>query len=81
MEWYQVLMIILSTSGISWMIFNNLGNRIDRLSDDIKREMRDFHGRLERIDAEFNGRFERQDAEFKGWVRLMDEKYHKSEKK
>lgn len=28
-------------------------------------EMKDFHGKLERQDAEFKGRLEKQDAEFK----------------
>jgi hypothetical protein len=50
MEWYQVLMIILSTLlstiGMGWVMFINLGNKIDRLSDDMKKEMKDFHGRL-----------------------------------
>lgn len=31
----------------------------------IQDEMKDFHGRLEKIDAEFKGRMEKQDAEFK----------------
>jgi len=46
MEWYQVLMIVLSTLGMGWMIFTNLGGKIDRLADDMKNEMKDFHGRL-----------------------------------
>ena len=63
MEWYQVLMIILSTFGMGWAMFANLGNKIDRIRDDIAKETKDFHGKLER-----------QNAEFHGWVRLMDEK-------
>lgn len=74
MEWYQVLMIILSVFGMGWVMYSNLGGKIDRLSENIANEMKDFHGRLERQDAEFKGRFEKQDAEFKGWVRLIDEK-------
>lgn len=46
MEWYQVLMIVLSVFGMGWVMFANLGAKIDRLSDEIKKEMRDFHGRL-----------------------------------
>lgn len=63
MEWYQVLMIILLVFGMGWVMYANLGNKIDRLTESIAKEMKDFHGKLER-----------QDAEFKGWVRLIDEK-------
>ena len=46
MAWYQVLMIIMSVFGMGWVMFANLGSKIDRLSDDMKKEMKDFHGRL-----------------------------------
>jgi len=46
MEWYQVLTITLSVFGMGWVMYANLGNKIDRLSDNIMKEMRDFHGRL-----------------------------------
>lgn len=46
MEWYQVLMIILSTLGMGLAMYANLGNKIDRLSENISKEMKDFHGRL-----------------------------------
>jgi len=38
---------------------------MDAKIDAIHEEMKDFHGRLERLDAEFKGRMEKQDAEFK----------------
>lgn len=37
----------------------------DRKIEAILQEMKDFHGRLERQDAEFKGRLALQDAEFK----------------
>lgn len=50
MEWYQVLMIILSvilsTVGMGWVMYSNLGGKIDRLSENMMKEMKDFHGRL-----------------------------------
>jgi hypothetical protein len=46
MEWYQVLMIILSVFGMGWVMFANLGAKIDRIRDDIAKESKDFHGRL-----------------------------------
>jgi hypothetical protein len=42
MEWYQVLMIVLSNFGMALMMYVGTS-----------REMKDFHGRLERQDAEF----------------------------
>jgi len=59
MEWYQVLTIIVSVGGL--FLWTN--SKIDRLSENVMKEMKDFHGKLER-----------QNAEFHGWVRLMDEK-------
>ena len=35
----------------------------------IQAEMKDFHGRLERIDAEFKGKMALQDAEFKAHLK------------
>ena len=42
MEWFQVMMIIFSTMGM----FLYLASKIDKLSSDINKEMKDFHGRL-----------------------------------
>ena len=40
MEWYQVLMIILSVFGMGWVMYANLGNKIDRLSENVMKEIR-----------------------------------------
>lgn len=42
MEWYQVLMIVMSNFAMAMMFYVNSS-----------REMKDFHGRLERQDADF----------------------------
>lgn len=34
----------------------------------IRQDMKDFHGRLEKIDAEFKGKLALQDAEFKAHI-------------
>lgn len=46
MQWFQVLVIILSTVGTTMGMFLYLASKIDKLSDNINKEMRDFHGRL-----------------------------------
>lgn len=46
MEWYQVLMIIMSIFGMGLVMFTNLGTKIDRMSESINKETKDFHGRL-----------------------------------
>jgi hypothetical protein len=62
MEWYQVLMIILSVFGMGWVMFYNLGSKInqtdEKLSErtrEIIKEIRDsnldFHGRLSRLEG------------------------------
>lgn len=42
MEWYQVLTIIVSVGGL--FLWTN--SKIDRLSENILKDMKDFHGRL-----------------------------------
>lgn len=41
----------------------------------IATEMKDFHGRLEKIDADFKGKLAIQDAEFKGKLALQDAEF------
>ena len=53
---------------VSFFLF--LANKIDAIRADIQKEMTDFHGRLER-----------QDAEFKAGFLLMEEKYHQLKEK
>ena len=65
MEWYQVLMIILSIFGMGWAMFYVLGAKIDKVDEkmaertrDIIREIRDsnldFHGRLSKLEGKFD---------------------------
>lgn len=42
MEWFQVLTIIISVGGL--FLWTN--SKIDKLSENVTKEMRDFHGRL-----------------------------------
>lgn len=42
MEWFQVLVIIMAVMGM----FLYLASKIDKISSDINKEMKDFHGRL-----------------------------------
>ena len=42
MEWIQVLTIILSVAGL--FLWTN--GKIDRLSENVMKEIKDFHGRL-----------------------------------
>ena len=75
MEWVQFSIFILAVFGL--FVWNRTESRADIRHMDTKLdaqrnlimaihdEMRDFHGRLERQDAEFKGRMEKQDAEFK----------------
>jgi hypothetical protein len=72
MEWVHVLTIIGGNAAMFLPIFFWLrteanADRRDILSilSELKEEMKDFHGRLERQDAEFKGRLALQDAEFK----------------
>ena len=44
---------------------DKINERMDATLHGIREDMRDFHARLERQDAEFKGKMEKQDAEFK----------------
>lgn len=39
--------------------------------EEIHKDMKDFHGRMERQDAEFKGRLEKLDAEFKSHMMYL----------
>ncbi len=59
MGWEQVLTIIaVNMALIYWMRqdFKDFANRIEGWKDDIQKEMKDFHGKLERNDCEFRMR-------------------------
>jgi hypothetical protein len=82
MDWIQFSLFLISMAGMFlWQRTESRSDlrelRADAAADrrdimnlikEIKDEMKDFHGRLERQDAEFRGRMERQDAEFKAHI-------------
>lgn len=55
-------------------LYIHLDNKTDSTIKVIHSEMKDFHGRMEKIDAEFKGRMATQDAEFKGRLLLIEER-------
>jgi hypothetical protein len=52
-----------------------LDTKTTNILNGIQQEMKDFHGRLERIDAEFRGRLEKQDVEFRGRFEKQDAEF------
>jgi len=81
MEWYHVLATVAGNFAVIlplWL-WNRAESRADirqinSLISAIKDEMKDFHGRLERQDAEFKGKLEKQDAEFKAYLMYAHDK-------
>lgn len=70
----QVLAIIASNLVIMLTIFGiniSMHNRTSELLQSIQQEMKDFHGKLEKIDAEYKGRMALQDVEFKTHIMHM----------
>lgn len=72
MDWIQIFVLVLGNA--AWTIPMWLWARAESRADTrmmlgiiegIKDEIKDFHGRLERQDAEFKGKLALQDAEFK----------------
>lgn len=60
---------------ISWLRadMKSFETKIDGWKEEIQKESKDFHGRLERQDAEFKGKLEKQDAEFKAHMMYFHE--------
>jgi len=59
MEWYQVGTIVVANLGLFlWSVRQGRADFLYtmRVIDEIKKETRDFHGKLERIDCEFKMR-------------------------
>jgi len=68
MDWTQFAIFFIGVFGL--FIWNRTESRADMrhilsILDSIQKEMKDFHGKLERQDAEFKGKIALQDAEFK----------------
>jgi hypothetical protein len=75
-----LIILMVTILGATVPLYIHSSSQIDAIHLEvmaINQEMKDFHGRLERQDAEFKGRLERQDAEFKGHVLLMEERNKK----
>jgi hypothetical protein len=64
MEWYQVLMIVLSVFAMGWAMFYFLSNKIEKIDEklsertrEIIKEIRDsnldFHGRLSALEGKY----------------------------
>ena len=67
-SWVQIISLFLANAGlILWFRSESRSawRHMDAKIDAIQEEMKSFHGRLEKQDAEFKGRLEKQDAEFK----------------
>jgi hypothetical protein len=82
MDWIQFTIFILGNMvfTLTLWLWNRTESNADRremmgLLKGIQDEMRDFHGRLERQDAEFKAGLARQDAEFKSGLLLLEEKF------
>lgn len=82
MTWEQV--IVLLFGNVAWVLPLWLWNRSESRSDQrqvlgiiqsIQQEMKEFHGRLERIDAEFKGRMALIDSEFKSRMAIQDAEF------
>lgn len=61
-EWVQFLIVVLTIGSFLWMARSDY-HHLDAKIDAIQAEMKGFHGRLER-----------QDAEFKAFMRKEEEK-------
>lgn len=79
-SWWQVLSVFIGNAAlIAWFRAESRADwrHMDAQVNSIREEIKDFHGRLERQDAEFKGRLAQQDAEFKSFImygRLPKEK-------
>ena len=75
MDWVQFTLLFIGIGGMfAWLRSDIALNRSESAADrrdilqlirSIQDEMKDFHGRLEKQDAEFKGKLALQDAEFK----------------
>ncbi len=60
MEWYQVLTIVAANFGLFlWSVRQSRTDFLHtcRIIESIQKESKDFHGKLERQDAEFKSHF------------------------
>jgi len=76
--WMQVLTIVGSNLVIMLTFFGvTIALHLSIREDirEMKQESKEFHGRLEKIDAEFKGIMAKQDAEFKGKLAQQDAEF------
>lgn len=80
MDWTQVITIV--GSNLALFLWARTESRSDyrecrQLIDAIHKEMKDFHGKLERQDAEFKAKLALQDQEFKAHIMYFHEERNK----
>lgn len=80
----EMLIILVTVLGSTIPLYLHTDAKLDSFYvrtqetiEGIRQDMRDFHGRLERQDAEFKGKLALQDAEFK--AHMMN--YHSNEER
>jgi hypothetical protein len=74
MDWMQALIVVGANLATIVTLYIHLDNRTHAIINEMRGEMKDFHGRLERQDAEFKHGLARQDAEFKHGMLRLEEK-------
>lgn len=67
----EMVIVLMTILGSTIPLYLHTSNQIDS----IHQEMKDFHGRLEKIDAEFRGIMALQDAEFKSRMAVQDAEF------
>jgi acylphosphatase len=75
MDWTQVLtvFVIVATNLITVItLYIHSDSKVAVFLKGIQDEMKDFHGKLERQDAEFKARAEKIDAEFRARAEKID---------
>lgn len=60
----EMVIVLITILGSTIPLYLQNANQIQAIHQD----MRDFHGRMERQDAEFRGKLALQDAEFKAYL-------------
>ncbi len=69
----EMIIVLVTILGSTIPLYLQSSNQIQAIQQDMK----DFHGRLERQDAEFKGKLAVQDAEFKTFMMFYCEERRK----
>jgi len=73
MEWLQFLITILTIASFLWMARSDY-RHLDTKIDAISKEMNDFRDKWALETKDFHGRLEKQDAEFKAFMKAEEQK-------